>query len=89
MTARRSLSPYGTLAGFVLLLAALFGVSYAVGSAAGPAAPGIHRTGGGSGPGPGPGGGTGSTGGTGGMDGMDGMKGMGGMNGMHGTGGGR
>ncbi|WP_367131981.1 MULTISPECIES: hypothetical protein [Streptomyces] len=77
MTVRRPLSPYGTLAGFVLLLAALFGVSYAVGTAAGPAAPGIHRTGGGSGSGHGSGGGTG------------GMDGMGGMGGMHGMGGGR
>ncbi|MEU5188319.1 hypothetical protein AB0G83_14435 [Streptomyces klenkii] len=74
MTVRRPLSPYGTLAGFVLLLAALFGGSYAVGTAAGPAAPGIHRTGGGSGSGSG----HGSGGGTGGMGGMDGMHGMGG-----------
>ncbi|MEU8548320.1 hypothetical protein AB0C81_15235 [Streptomyces roseoverticillatus] len=78
MTVRRplspSLSPYGTLAGFVLLLAALFGVAYAAGTAAGPAAPGIHRTGGGSGSGSGPG----SGGGMGGMDGMGGMHGMGG-----------
>ncbi|MFI1800126.1 hypothetical protein ACH427_22615 [Streptomyces sp. NPDC020379] len=74
MTARRLLSPsplgpYGSLLGFVLLLAALFGVAYAVGSAAGPAAPGIHRTGGGSG-------GSGSGGG-GGMGGMGGMHDMG------------
>ncbi|MEV4505188.1 hypothetical protein [Streptomyces klenkii] len=74
MTVRRPLSPYGTLAGFVLLLAALFGVSYAVGTAAGPAAPGIHRTGGGSGSGSGHGSGGGS-GGTGGMGGMHGMGG--------------
>ncbi|MBF6050069.1 hypothetical protein GO001_33685 [Streptomyces sp. NRRL B-1677] len=74
MTVRRPLSPYGTLAGFVLLLAALFGVSYAVGTAAGPAAPGIHRTGGGSDSGSGHGSG-GGTGGTGGMDGMHGMGG--------------
>ncbi|CAM5292642.1 hypothetical protein [Streptomyces abikoensis] len=73
MTARRALRPYGALAGFVLLLAALFGVSYAVGTAAGPAAPGIHRTGGGSGSGSGSGQGSG-----GGMGGMDGMHGMGG-----------
>ncbi|GAA0479143.1 hypothetical protein ABZ951_00165 [Streptomyces sp. NPDC046215] len=62
MTARHLLarygSPYAPLIGFVLLLAALFGVAYAAGAAAGPATPGIHRTGGGSG------------GGTGGMDGM-------------------
>ncbi|WP_424892545.1 hypothetical protein [Streptomyces sp. XH2] len=77
MTVRRHpLSPYGALAGFVLLLAALFGVAYAAGTAAGPAAPGIHRTGGGSGSGSGSGSGGG----------MDGMNGMGGM---HGTGGGR
>ncbi len=70
MTARRLLRPYGSLTGFVLLLAALFGVAYAVGSAAGPAAPGIHRTGGGSGGGSGSGGG-------GGMGGMGGMHDMG------------
>ncbi|MFI6007811.1 hypothetical protein ACIBAG_03120 [Streptomyces sp. NPDC051243] len=33
------------LCGFVLLLALIFTVSYAVGSAAGPVAPGMHRSG--------------------------------------------
>ncbi|KNB49949.1 hypothetical protein [Streptomyces caatingaensis] len=47
MTARRSLVPRAALCGFVLLLAALFGVAYAVGSAAGPVSPGMHRSGGG------------------------------------------
>ncbi|MEU4212572.1 hypothetical protein AB0F13_21680 [Streptomyces sp. NPDC026206] len=72
MTARRArppLRPYATLAGFVLLLAALFGVACAAGSAAGPAAPGMHRTGGGEGSGGSPGGGSGP--------GMGGMPGMG------------
>ncbi|GHF50950.1 hypothetical protein [Streptomyces morookaense] len=67
MTARHPLSPYATLIGFALLLTALFGVAYAVGSMAGPVSPGMHRTGGGTGSGSG-GGGTG-----GGMDGMPGM----------------
>ncbi|GAA0426631.1 hypothetical protein [Streptomyces luteireticuli] len=65
MTARQSLAPYAALCGFVLLLAALFGVAYAAGSAAGPVSPGLHRSGGG----------PGSDGGSGG--GMDGMPGMG------------
>ncbi|GAA3736027.1 hypothetical protein [Streptomyces tremellae] len=55
------------LLGFVVLLAAVFAVSYAAGTAAGPAAPGWHRTGGG-GPGA-PGGGAGDTGRMSGMDG--------------------
>lgn len=88
MTARHVPSParlgpsraYGTLLGFVLLLAALFGVAYAAGAAAGPAFPGIHRTGDGTG------GGAGSGGGAGDMGGMDGMNGKGGMSGMHGMG---
>ncbi|MFE5818817.1 hypothetical protein [Streptomyces sp. NPDC056479] len=33
------------LCGFLLLLAVIFTVSYAVGAAAGPVAPGMHRTG--------------------------------------------
>ncbi|EME97414.1 hypothetical protein J7W19_04495 [Streptomyces mobaraensis NBRC 13819 = DSM 40847] len=75
MTARHSLSPYSLLSGFVLLLAALFGVAYAVGSAAGPVSPGMHRTGGGSAsePGSGHNGGGGGGNGGGGMDGMPGM----------------
>ncbi|MFI9239916.1 hypothetical protein [Streptomyces sp. NPDC053079] len=76
MTARRArppLRPYATLTGFVLLLAAVFGVAYAAGSAAGPVAPGMHRTGGGEVSGGEPAGGSG-----GGMDGMGGgMHGMG------------
>ncbi|MFT2015241.1 hypothetical protein ACMA1D_05250 [Streptomyces sp. 796.1] len=38
-------SPVLLLIGFVLLLGAMFGVAYAVGSAAGPVAPGLHRSG--------------------------------------------
>ncbi|MFF5568036.1 hypothetical protein ACFY7Z_25950 [Streptomyces sp. NPDC012623] len=34
--------PAPTLLGFVLLLAVMFGVSYAVGHAVGPVAPGMH-----------------------------------------------
>ncbi|MBP2401834.1 hypothetical protein SNS2_0364 [Streptomyces netropsis] len=70
MTARHLLSPYGTLIGFVLLLAALFGVAYATGAAAGPVAPGMHRTDdgpGGAGGSGGSGGGSGHSGGMGGM----------------------
>lgn len=58
MTSLRN-SPALVLIGFVLLLGAMFGVAYAVGSAAGPVAPGLHRSGGG---------------GSGGMDDMDGME---------------
>ncbi|WP_171167373.1 hypothetical protein [Streptomyces sp. I05A-00742] len=68
MTPRHSLSPYTLLTGFVLLLAALFGVAYAAGSVAGPVSPGMHRDGGGPASDPGSGGGGG---------GMDGMPGMG------------
>lgn len=42
----RSLLPPPALCGFLLLLVAVFSVSYAVGAAAGPVAPGIHGTGG-------------------------------------------
>ncbi|MFI5972053.1 hypothetical protein [Streptomyces sp. NPDC051452] len=38
-------TPPPALCGFLLLLALAFGVSYAVGSAAGPMAPGLHGTG--------------------------------------------
>jgi hypothetical protein len=38
----RKLVPPPALCGFLLLLAALFAVSYAVGAAAGPVAPGMH-----------------------------------------------
>ncbi|MEV8598303.1 hypothetical protein AB0465_00105 [Streptomyces griseoviridis] len=73
--AGRRLLPAPALCGFLLLLALVFSVSYAVGSAAGPVAPGMHGTGR-----------TGSSGGSGGSDGggggMDDMPGMG-----HGSGG--
>ncbi|MFI9722204.1 hypothetical protein ACIHFE_21495 [Streptomyces sp. NPDC052396] len=61
MTARHPLTPYAALTGFVLLLAVVFGAAYAAGSAAGPVAPGMHRTGGGSAPGSGSGGGGGGS----------------------------
>ncbi|PWI42664.1 hypothetical protein [Streptomyces sp. ICBB 8177] len=51
--------------GFAVLLAALFGLSYAIGSLAGPVAPGMHAPGGTGGSGTG-----GSGDGTGGMSGM-------------------
>ncbi|MEU5092667.1 hypothetical protein [Streptomyces sp. NPDC021356] len=60
-------------AGFVLLLAAMFGVSYAVGDAVGPVAPGMH--------------GTSSSGGGDGHDGGSDPGGMGGMEMDHGSGG--
>lgn len=41
----RRLAPPPALSGFVLLLALLFGVSYAVGAGAGPVAPGMHAPG--------------------------------------------
>lgn len=64
MTSRQH-SPAVVLTGFLLLLATVFGVAYAVGAAVGPVAPGLHRDGGGGG----------SEGGSGG--GMGGMHGMG------------
>ncbi|MFD9328623.1 hypothetical protein [Streptomyces sp. NPDC060065] len=42
--ALRKLTPPPVLVGFLLLLVLIFAVSYAVGAAAGPVAPGIHRT---------------------------------------------
>ncbi|OIK28374.1 hypothetical protein [Streptomyces malaysiense] len=63
-TTRGRLLPPPALCAFLLLLVLLFSVSYAVGSAAGPVAPGMH---GGGGPGHGGGGG-------GGMDDMPGMS---------------
>ncbi|WP_180686481.1 hypothetical protein [Streptomyces gossypiisoli] len=42
--ALRDLLPPPALGGFLLLLAVVFGVSYAVGSAVGPDAPGVQRT---------------------------------------------
>ncbi|MFC9843274.1 hypothetical protein ACFWFF_34005 [Streptomyces sp. NPDC060223] len=47
----REFLPPPALCGFVLLLALIFTVSYAAGSAAGPVAPAIHRTGTGNGDG--------------------------------------
>jgi hypothetical protein len=68
----RRLLPPPALCGFLLLLALVFTVSYAVGSAAGPVAPGMHGTGSaGSGNGNGGGGGDGGSGG--GMEDMPGM----------------
>jgi anti-sigma factor RsiW len=55
----RKLPAPPALCGFVLLLALLFSVSYAVGAAAGPVAPGMHGTGPRTGGDPGGGGGTG------------------------------
>ncbi|MCX4856161.1 hypothetical protein OG426_40880 [Streptomyces canus] len=57
----RRLLPPPALCGFLLLLAFVFSVSYAVGSAAGPVAPGIHGTGN-AGSGNGGGGGDGGSG---------------------------
>ncbi|MGW2179355.1 hypothetical protein ACWCXX_14920 [Streptomyces sp. NPDC001732] len=67
--------PAPALLGFVLLVAAMFGVSYAVGHVVGPVAPGMH--------------GSSSGGGAGGHDGGSGSGDMGGMDGMemdHGSG---
>ncbi|MEV6757032.1 hypothetical protein [Streptomyces sp. NPDC051214] len=58
--------PPPALFGFLLLLAVMFGVSYAVGHAVGPVAPGMHETSSGDGSG-GHGGGS-DSGGAGGMD---------------------
>ncbi|MFI1279819.1 hypothetical protein ACH4U5_03510 [Streptomyces sp. NPDC020858] len=64
-------APPPALAGFVVLLVTMFALSYGVGSAAGPVAPGMHPSGTDAGPGSGtPGGG-----------------GMGGMGGTHSGGG--
>ncbi|WP_030347510.1 hypothetical protein [Streptomyces sp. NRRL S-1022] len=60
----RKLVPPPALCGFLLLLALMFTVSYAVGVAAGPVAPGMHGTGTSRGDGdPGGGGGTDDMGG--------------------------
>ncbi|MCX5292421.1 MULTISPECIES: hypothetical protein [unclassified Streptomyces] len=67
----RRLLPPPALCGFLLLLVLIFSVAYAVGSAAGPVAPGIHGTGN-SGSGSGSGGGGGSGGGVEDMPGMHG-----------------
>ncbi|MEV6949276.1 hypothetical protein AB0N07_46710 [Streptomyces sp. NPDC051172] len=68
----RKLVPPPALCGFLLLLALIFTVSYAVGASAGPVAPGMHGTGTGSGDGT-------STGGT--SGGMEDMEDMGNMHG--------
>ncbi|QOV40025.1 hypothetical protein IM697_17475 [Streptomyces ferrugineus] len=44
-TVLRALAPPPALCGFLLLLALIFTVSYAVGATAGPVAPGMHRSG--------------------------------------------
>ncbi|MFI5663683.1 hypothetical protein [Streptomyces sp. NPDC051684] len=66
-------SPAPALLGFILLLVAMFGVSYAVGHAVGPVAPGMH--------------GSSSGGGGGGHDSGPGSGDMGGMEMDHGSGG--
>jgi hypothetical protein len=71
-TVRRLLPP-PALCGFLLLLALVFSLSYAVGSASGPVAPGMHGTGNaGTGGGQQDGGGSGDGSG----DGMEDMPGM-------------
>ncbi|WP_089103641.1 hypothetical protein [Streptomyces hyaluromycini] len=70
----RRLLPPPALCGFLLLLVLVFSVSYAVGLAAGPVAPGMHGTGSaGSGSGGDGGGGSGGSGG--GMEDMSGTDG--------------
>lgn len=71
----RKLAPPPALCGFLLLLALMFAVSYGVGAAAGPVAPGMHGTGTSSG------GGTVGTGDGGGVEDMDDMDDMGNMHG--------
>ncbi|MBV9023951.1 MAG: hypothetical protein JO362_09190 [Streptomycetaceae bacterium] len=46
-TALHNFVPPPALCGFLLLLALMFAVSYAIGTAAGPVAPGMHATSGG------------------------------------------
>ncbi|MFD4600538.1 hypothetical protein ACFWPQ_21220 [Streptomyces sp. NPDC058464] len=75
---RRS-APPPALCGFLLLLALMFTVSYAVGTASGPVAPGMHGTGAGAGGTDGVGGGGGDGGDGTGMDDMN-------MGGGHGSG---
>jgi hypothetical protein len=69
----RKAAPPPALCGFLLLLTLIFATSYAVGSGAGPIAPGMHGTGetGGTGVTDGTGGGSGGTGGTEDMENMD------------------
>lgn len=70
----RRAAPPPALCGFLLLLALIFTVSYAAGTASGPVAPGMHGTGTSTGTG------GGGTGGTGEMDDMGGMDMSGGGN---------
>ncbi|MFI6685718.1 hypothetical protein [Streptomyces sp. NPDC050485] len=66
MPVSRRFAPPPALCGFLLLLALILWVSYEVGGAVGPVAPGMHHTGTGSGGGPAPqreGGGMGDMGG--------------------------
>ncbi|WP_085209787.1 hypothetical protein [Streptomyces sp. Amel2xC10] len=65
----RRWTPPAALIGFLLLLVLVFSVSYAVGSAVGPVAPGMHDDGGNAGTGEGDTSGTG-----GGMEDMPGMQ---------------
>ncbi|MGW2650356.1 hypothetical protein ACWC2T_37020 [Streptomyces sp. NPDC001393] len=65
----RKPAPPPALCGFLLLLALVFAVSYAVGAAAGPVAPGMHGTGTSRG--------DGDPGGSGGSGGMGDMHGVG------------
>ncbi|MYW20370.1 hypothetical protein [Streptomyces sp. SID161] len=81
----RTPTPPPALCGFVVLLVLVFSVSYAVGSAAGPVAPGMHGTPDGTGTAGGTSGGGDDGGGGDGPGGGDG-GGMGGMAGMHGGG---
>jgi hypothetical protein len=74
----RKLVPPPALCGFLLLLALMFVASYAVGSAVGPVAPGMHGTG--TTGGRGSDGGTGDTGDTGDSGDMGGMDRHGGGN---------
>ncbi|MFJ3895402.1 hypothetical protein [Streptomyces sp. NPDC090083] len=61
--ARRLFVPPPALCGFLMLLVLVFSASYAVGSSAGPVAPGMHGTRGGAGGGAGDDSGDGSGGG--------------------------
>ncbi|QJT06046.1 hypothetical protein G9272_41715 [Streptomyces asoensis] len=75
--ALRRAGPPPALCGFLLLMALLFAVSYAVGAASGPVAPGMHGTGTGT---------SGGGGGGGGVEDVDDMGDMGGMADMQGGG---
>ncbi|MEU9266030.1 hypothetical protein AB0E04_11290 [Streptomyces sp. NPDC048251] len=75
--ALRRAGPPPALCGFLLLMALIFAVSYAVGAASGPVAPAMHGTGTGTG---------GDGGGGGGAEDADDMGDMGGMADPHGGG---